>query len=179
MTMAIRLLVGQRPSRADYVRGLPAPPDALATSVSQDIHAPTNGHSVKPEVFRALIESLYREGPYLELFGRHPAPGWTSRGDLCLQRDGEAREGIECDALLRGGLLALARPAGLALGDLDPEVADRAGGVPRVPSRGASPPARRSNPLDEGTSEPYCMAGTAQEGRRRCTNRSPTPKSTN
>ena len=61
-----------------------------------DIHAPTNGHSVKPEVFRALIESLYREGPYLELFGRRPAPGWTSWGDLCLQRDGEAGEGSEC-----------------------------------------------------------------------------------
>ena len=38
-------------------------------------------HSEKPAEFRALIESLYTTGPYLELFARRAAPGWTAFGN--------------------------------------------------------------------------------------------------
>jgi len=38
-------------------------------------------HSAKPEEFRKLITKLYTHGPYLELFARSRAPGWTSFGN--------------------------------------------------------------------------------------------------
>jgi N6-adenosine-specific RNA methylase IME4 len=37
-------------------------------------------HSEKPREFRQLIEKLY-DGPYLELFARSTAPGWTVFGN--------------------------------------------------------------------------------------------------
>ena len=37
-------------------------------------------HSEKPAEFRTIIERLY-DGPYLELFGRAQAPGWTVLGN--------------------------------------------------------------------------------------------------
>ncbi len=37
-------------------------------------------HSAKPETFYQRIERLV-DGPYLELFGRHPRPGWTVLGN--------------------------------------------------------------------------------------------------
>lgn len=37
-------------------------------------------HSAKPEQVRQMIESAHH-GPYLELFGRRPAPGWVVWGD--------------------------------------------------------------------------------------------------
>lgn len=37
-------------------------------------------HPTKPESFRQHIERLY-DGPYLELFGRKPVPGWTVFGN--------------------------------------------------------------------------------------------------
>ena len=40
----------------------------------------TGVHSQKPEEFRRLIERLY-DGPYLELFGRHPVDGWMVLGN--------------------------------------------------------------------------------------------------
>jgi N6-adenosine-specific RNA methylase IME4 len=44
------------------------------------IFAPRGEHSVKPEAMRATIESV-SHGPYLELFARRPAPGWTVWGN--------------------------------------------------------------------------------------------------
>jgi N6-adenosine-specific RNA methylase IME4 len=38
-------------------------------------------HSEKPEHFRSLIQKLYQDGPYLELFGRKPVDGWTVFGN--------------------------------------------------------------------------------------------------
>jgi N6-adenosine-specific RNA methylase IME4 len=38
------------------------------------------GHSAKPEKIRRLIESV-SAGPYLELFGRRVATGWTVFGN--------------------------------------------------------------------------------------------------
>lgn len=40
----------------------------------------TGEHSAKPESFRKQIEKMY-EGPYLELFGRDPVPGWSVYGN--------------------------------------------------------------------------------------------------
>jgi N6-adenosine-specific RNA methylase IME4 len=37
-------------------------------------------HSAKPEAVRGFIERA-SPGPYLELFGRRPAEGWTVFGD--------------------------------------------------------------------------------------------------
>lgn len=37
-------------------------------------------HSGKPERLRSIIEAV-SPGPYLELFGRKPAPGWVVFGD--------------------------------------------------------------------------------------------------
>lgn len=38
-------------------------------------------HSEKPEDFRALIMRHYKQGPYLELFGRRKVKGWTVFGN--------------------------------------------------------------------------------------------------
>lgn len=42
--------------------------------------APRTEHSVKPEVFRAVVERV-SAGPYVELFARRPAPGWDVWGN--------------------------------------------------------------------------------------------------
>jgi N6-adenosine-specific RNA methylase IME4 len=44
------------------------------------LQAERGRHSVKPEVFRALIERV-SPGPYLELFGRQATVGWTVWGN--------------------------------------------------------------------------------------------------
>lgn len=41
-------------------------------------------HSEKPRLFRRIIEKLY-DGPYVELFAREPAKGWTCWGNQLLQ----------------------------------------------------------------------------------------------
>lgn len=38
-------------------------------------------HSEKPEEFRKIIEAMYPEGKYLELFARKQTHGWTTYGD--------------------------------------------------------------------------------------------------
>lgn len=43
-------------------------------------HAERGQHSAKPETFRAVIERV-SHGPYLELFARRPAEGWTGWGN--------------------------------------------------------------------------------------------------
>ena len=44
------------------------------------IQAPRRQHSEKPQQMRTYIE-LVSPGPYLELFGRAPAPGWEVWGN--------------------------------------------------------------------------------------------------
>jgi len=44
------------------------------------IREPRGLHSAKPEVVRSLIEQV-SSGPFLELFGRRPEPGWTVWGN--------------------------------------------------------------------------------------------------
>ncbi|PZR91011.1 MAG: hypothetical protein DLM68_03990 [Hyphomicrobiales bacterium] len=48
------------------------------------------GHSAKPEQVRAMIERA-SPGPYLELFGRLRADGWTVFGDQVAPRPGSVR----------------------------------------------------------------------------------------
>ena len=50
-------------------------------SVSALIYAPVREHSRKPDEQYAKIESLYPDGPYLELFARQTRPGWDSWGN--------------------------------------------------------------------------------------------------
>jgi N6-adenosine-specific RNA methylase IME4 len=52
-------------------------PQRLAADVLQVVLAPVGEHSAKPEEVRGRIERLFG-GPYLELYARKSAPGWTT-----------------------------------------------------------------------------------------------------
>ena len=65
-------------------------PQRDARDVPQVIMAPIGKHSQKPDEARSRIERLL-VGPYLELFGRDPVPGWTVRGNE-VEKDLEAAE---------------------------------------------------------------------------------------
>jgi N6-adenosine-specific RNA methylase IME4 len=60
--------------------GLRGSPVRLNSDVRQVVIAPVGEHSEKPEEVRRRIERLY-PGPYLELFGRKSAPGWSVWGN--------------------------------------------------------------------------------------------------
>jgi N6-adenosine-specific RNA methylase IME4 len=62
-----------------------SPPLLLAQNVHQVVLAPVGKHSEKPEEVRRRIERLVG-GPYLELYGRKPVPGWTVWGNE-IERD--------------------------------------------------------------------------------------------
>lgn len=49
-------------------------------SVPNWMCVPRGKHSQKPDLIRCLVE-LVSPGPYLELFGRKPVPGWTVFGN--------------------------------------------------------------------------------------------------
>jgi N6-adenosine-specific RNA methylase IME4 len=55
-------------------------PLRLAKDVHQVVMAPVGEHSEKPDEVRRRIERLF-PGPYLELYGRKPVPGWTVWGN--------------------------------------------------------------------------------------------------
>jgi N6-adenosine-specific RNA methylase IME4 len=55
-------------------------PLRLAADVHQIVLAPVSEHSAKPEEVRKRIERLVA-GPYLELYARTIAPGWTAWGN--------------------------------------------------------------------------------------------------
>jgi N6-adenosine-specific RNA methylase IME4 len=57
-------------------------PDEPIPSPSSVYHERRSSiHSEKPAGVRKLIEQLYTTGPYLELFGREPVPGWSVFGN--------------------------------------------------------------------------------------------------
>lgn len=60
-----------------FTRGRPA---RLSSGVRQAIIEPRREHSRKPDAARERIEALVG-GPYLELFARTTAPGWSSWGN--------------------------------------------------------------------------------------------------
>jgi N6-adenosine-specific RNA methylase IME4 len=64
-------------------------PQRLAMDVHQVVLAPVGEHSKKPEEVRRRIERLVA-GPYLELYGRRPVPGWTVWGNEIAPSDMEA-----------------------------------------------------------------------------------------
>jgi N6-adenosine-specific RNA methylase IME4 len=55
-------------------------PKRQAKDVHQVIMSPVGEHSRKPDEAQVRIERLY-PGPYLELYGRRPAPNWTVWGN--------------------------------------------------------------------------------------------------
>ena len=58
---------------------MPVPePEARISSV---IYAPRTEHSRKPDVFYEIIEKMYPNRKYLELFGRRKRPGWETWGN--------------------------------------------------------------------------------------------------
>jgi N6-adenosine-specific RNA methylase IME4 len=62
-------------------------PKRMDFGVREVVLAPINvRHSKKPPEVRARIERLYL-GPYLELFGRSPVPGWTVWGNEVVAPD--------------------------------------------------------------------------------------------
>jgi N6-adenosine-specific RNA methylase IME4 len=61
-------------------------PQRLAMDVHQVIMSPVAEHSAKPDEARGRIQRLLA-GPYLELFARAPAPGWTTWGNEILPVD--------------------------------------------------------------------------------------------
>jgi len=64
-----------------WTRGscLPDVPTGLPDSVQ--VFRKTRVHSAKPPEFRQLITKHWTQGPYLELFGREPVPGWSVFGN--------------------------------------------------------------------------------------------------
>ncbi|MBN1287860.1 MAG: DNA methyltransferase [Anaerolineae bacterium] len=61
------------------IRGaMPPACDPLPVSL---IEAPKSEHSRKPAAAYALIERMYPEGPYVELFARSTRSGWTAFGN--------------------------------------------------------------------------------------------------
>jgi N6-adenosine-specific RNA methylase IME4 len=66
-------------------------PTRLAMDVRQVVMAPVGAHSTKPEEVRKRIERLLA-GPYLELFARAPAEGWTVWGNEAPRSEAEFRD---------------------------------------------------------------------------------------
>lgn len=64
----------------DVFLGIKGSPLRLANDVHQVVMAPVGEHSAKPDEVRRHIERLF-PGPYLELYGRRPVPGWTVWGN--------------------------------------------------------------------------------------------------
>lgn len=51
-----------------------------ARNVRQLVRAERGPHSAKPEEVRSRIEAMFPEQTRIELFARHPAPGWDAWG---------------------------------------------------------------------------------------------------
>ncbi len=61
-------------------RGQFAPPEPADRPPSV-VNAPRGEHSAKPEVFYELIERMYPDKPWLEVFARNQRPGWATYGN--------------------------------------------------------------------------------------------------
>ncbi len=71
-----------------FTRGRPR---RLMKGVRQVIVEPRREHSRKPDITRARIEALVA-GPYLEMFARQAAPGWSSWGNQVGKFDASVAE---------------------------------------------------------------------------------------
>jgi N6-adenosine-specific RNA methylase IME4 len=63
-----------------FLLGTIGKPEYRSKSIRNLIVAPTREHSRKPDEMRRNIEAQFY-GPYLELFARESAPGWTAWGN--------------------------------------------------------------------------------------------------
>lgn len=81
-----------RPGSGFYVRGrhellflctngAMVPEQAGREPIGSVLEADVQEHSRKPDAVYELIESIYPEGKYLELFARRNRPGWTTWGN--------------------------------------------------------------------------------------------------
>lgn len=82
----------QRPGSGFYVRGRHellfictkgsfVPDQTGKEPIGSVVEAPIQEHSQKPDVVYEIIERMYPEGKYLELFARKERHGWTSWGN--------------------------------------------------------------------------------------------------
>lgn len=74
-----------------WLLGAVGKPKPRSRSVRNLIVAPVREHSRKPEQMRDDIERLF-PGPYVELFARESAPGWSSWGNETQKFDAEAAQ---------------------------------------------------------------------------------------
>lgn len=58
--------------------------DVSDHSIRSVFAAPVQEHSRKPDYQYEVAQRLVPKGPYVELFGRRPRPGWTVLGDEVL-----------------------------------------------------------------------------------------------
>jgi N6-adenosine-specific RNA methylase IME4 len=61
-------------------KGQISPPEE-SSRVSSVLVSPSNGHSVKPEAVYHIIEQMYPNAKYLELFARQRRQGWEAWGN--------------------------------------------------------------------------------------------------
>lgn len=57
------------------------PPRRVSKAVQQEVEAPRQEHSRKPEAVHERLEELYGDVPRVELFARRERPGWAAFGD--------------------------------------------------------------------------------------------------
>ncbi len=74
-----------------WISGVIGKPRIRSHSVRNLIVAPVREHSRKPDQMRSDVESMFA-GPYVELFARETAPGWSSWGNQVGKFDTEAPE---------------------------------------------------------------------------------------
>ena len=63
-------------TRGSCLPDVPVPQPKSVQTIRRD-----DTHSTKPDEFRRLIQTHWTEGPYLELFARKPAEGWSVFGN--------------------------------------------------------------------------------------------------
>ena len=93
-----------------YLLGTRGAPRRLSASVRNLVVAPIREHSRKPDQLRADVEAMYA-GPFLEIFAREPAPGWTAWGNETT-KFGAAPSEVRAASLRRTASAALPDGAG-------------------------------------------------------------------
>lgn len=73
------------------IRGSFLPYQKGKEPIGSIIEADVGEHSTKPEVFYEIIEKMYSDCKYLELFARKKRPGWKSWGEEINNKKGEKR----------------------------------------------------------------------------------------
>lgn len=69
-----------RSAMEPWILGTRGKPKSKSRSIRNLIVAPIRQHSRKPDQMRENIEAQF-DGPFIELFAREPAPGWSAWGN--------------------------------------------------------------------------------------------------